>query len=109
LRPADAAGQRLERIADVPIYATDAIVRRSVPLQMTNDAAPPKAWISVALSRKLGVAEGARLKVTQGKGSAVLTAGIDSALPDSVVRVAAAHESTKTLGAMFGPVTVEKA
>jgi NADH-quinone oxidoreductase subunit G len=108
LRPADAAGQRLERIADVPIYATDAIVRRSVPLQMTNDAAPPKAWISVALSRKLGVAEGARLKVTQGKGSAVLTAGIDSALPDSVVRVAAAHESTKTLGAMFGPVTVEK-
>ncbi len=106
---AGGAEQQLERIADVPIYATDAIVRRSVPLQETNDAAQPKAWISVALSQKLGVAEGAPLKITQSEGSAVLAAGIDSTLPDSVVRVATAHASTRTLGAMFGSITVEKA
>jgi NADH-quinone oxidoreductase subunit G len=103
------AGQQLERIADVPIYATDAIVRHSAPLQQTNDAAPPKAWISAALAQKLGIAEGAGLKITQGTASAVLPAAIAPGLPDNVVRVAAAHVSTRTLGPMFGPITVEKA
>jgi NADH-quinone oxidoreductase subunit G len=49
------------------------------------------------------------VKVTQGDGSAILTAGVDGGLPDSVVRVATAHASTKTLGAMFGSIIVEKA
>jgi NADH-quinone oxidoreductase subunit G len=102
-------GSQLERIAPVPIYSTDAIVRRSPPLQQTSDAAAPKAWISTALAQKLGVADGAQVKVTQGEGSAVLAAGIDSSLPDSVVRVATAHASTRTLGAMFGSIQVEKA
>jgi NADH-quinone oxidoreductase subunit G len=109
LLAASGAGQQLERVADVPIYSTDAIVRRSEPLQQTNDAAQPKAWISAALSKKLGVADGAKLKVTQGEGSAILDAGVDDSLPDSVVRIAAAHASTKTLGPMFGAIAVEKA
>jgi NADH-quinone oxidoreductase subunit G len=103
-----AAGQ-LERIADVPIYSTDAIVRRSEPLQQTNDAAQPKAWISAILAQRLGVSAGARVKVTQGAASTVLTAGVDAALPEGVVRVAAAHASTKVLGPMFGSIAVEKA
>ncbi|MES2538554.1 MAG: NADH-quinone oxidoreductase subunit NuoG [Pseudomonadota bacterium] len=102
-------GSQLERIAPVPIYASDAIVRRSPSLQQTNDAAAPKAWISAALAQKLGVADGAQVKVTQGEGSAILAAGIDGSLPDSVVRVAAAHVSTRTLGPMFGSILVEKA
>jgi NADH-quinone oxidoreductase subunit G len=104
----EAAGQRLERIADVPIYFTDAIVRRSPPLQKTNDAAPPKAWISTALSQQLGIVDGEQVRVVQGSGSAVLNAAIDSNLPDPVVRVAAAHSTTQTLGPMFGPIAVEK-
>jgi NADH-quinone oxidoreductase subunit G len=39
----------------------------------------------------------------------VLEAGVDAGLPDSVVRVAAAHPSTRALGAMFGAIAVEKA
>jgi NADH-quinone oxidoreductase subunit G len=39
----------------------------------------------------------------------VLPAAIDANLPANLVRLAAAHLSTSTLGAMFGAITVEKA
>lgn len=104
-----AAGLQLERVADVSIYATDAIVRRSLPLQQTNDGAAPKAWLSSDLASKLGIAAGDQVKVTQGEGSAVLAAAVDAKLPVNVVRVAAGHQSTAGLGAMFGSISVEKA
>jgi NADH-quinone oxidoreductase subunit G len=106
---ATSAEPQLERLADVPIYFTDAIVRRAESLQQTNDALPPKAWMSSALAAKLGIADGSQVKVSQGAGSAVLTAAIDKSLPDNVLRVAAAHASTSALGAMFGSIAMEKA
>ncbi|KIF82314.1 NADH-quinone oxidoreductase subunit NuoG [Noviherbaspirillum autotrophicum] len=104
-----AAEAAVERVADVPIYFTDAIVRRAPSLQLTHDAQAPKATLSAVLAQKLGVANGAQVKVTQGQGSAVLTAAIDAKLPENVVRVSAAHASTVGLGAMFGAISVEKA
>jgi NADH-quinone oxidoreductase subunit G len=109
LLDADGAGRRLERIADVPVYFTDAIVRRSVPLQKTAAAAPPKAWVSSALAQRLDIADGMQVRVVQGGGSAVLHAVVDSSLPDNVVRVSTAHPTTQMLGPMFGPIAVEKA
>ncbi|HYD79309.1 MAG TPA: NADH-quinone oxidoreductase subunit NuoG [Paucimonas sp.] len=107
---APAAGSaKLERIADVPLYFSDAIVRRAASLQQTNEAKAPAAWISAALAQKLGVADGADVLVKQGDGSAILPAAIDSKLPENVVRLSAGHVATSTLGAMFGEITVEKA
>ncbi|HEY1149922.1 MAG TPA: NADH-quinone oxidoreductase subunit NuoG [Pseudoduganella sp.] len=103
------AGDKLERLADVPIYFADALARRSGPLQATADAAAPKARLSVAAAEKLGIKSGDKVQVTQGSGSAILEAAIDAALPANVVRVAAAHVSTAALGDMFGPITVAKA
>lgn len=104
-----AATAQLERIADVPIYFSDAIVRRAESLQLTADAKAPKAWLSAAVAQKLGVSNGAQVKVTQGQGTAVLTAAIDAKLPDNVMRVSAAHATTVALGGMFGAISVEKA
>jgi NADH-quinone oxidoreductase subunit G len=104
---AGAAGQ-LERIADVPIYFSDAIARRSPPLQETVDGAAPKAWISPVLARQIGVSEGTQVRVTQGQGSGVFAAGIDPKLPETVVRLSTSHDTTKSLGGMFGAVSVEK-
>jgi NADH-quinone oxidoreductase subunit G len=98
-----------ERVADVPIYSSDAIVRRAHALQQTADAKAPKAWLPAALARKLGVADGAQVRVKQGQGVAILAAAIDSTLPENVVRVAAAHATTAGLGPMFGTLSVEKA
>ena len=99
----------LERVTDVPIYFADALARRSAPLLRTADAQAPLAHLPSALADTLGVKAGDRVKVTQGSGSAILVAAIDASLPVNALRVACAHPSTAMLGAMFGPITVEKA
>ena len=99
----------LERIADVPLYFSDAIVRRAASLQQTKEAQAPAAWISAVLAQKLGVNAGEDVLIKQGDGSAILSAMIDSSLPENVVHLATGHVSTSTLGAMFGAITVEKA
>ena len=106
---AAAAASGLQRVADVPIYATDAVVRRSAPLQATADAAIPQAWLHSDELKKLGVQSGAVVKVSQGKGSVQLFAAADDKLPRGVVRVAAGHAATSALGAMFGTISVERA
>jgi NADH-quinone oxidoreductase subunit G len=107
--PAATAPQGLQRVADVPLYASDAIVRRAASLQETADAKPPRAILSTALAQQLGVTDGASVRVKQGSGAVVLACEIDASLPENVVRVAAGHASTAALGSMFGAVAVEKA
>ena len=108
-RPPQAEASGLERIADVPIYFADPIVRRARSLQMTTDARPPRAYLPLVLCRKLGIEDGDLVRVRQGEGTAVLSALIDEKLPENVVRVAAAHALTSSLGPMFGAISVEKA
>jgi len=104
-----AAASPVERVADIPIYSADALVRRAASLQRTVDARAPKARMHRSLFETLGLAAGAQVKVTQGQGEAVLTAMIDGAVPPGVVRIAAAHASTCGLAGLSGPVSVERA
>jgi NADH-quinone oxidoreductase subunit G len=97
--------QGIQRVADVPIYFSDALVRRSPPLQATRDAEAPKAWMNRKLFEQFG---NSKVRITQGKGQAVLDAALDDKLPDDCVRVAAGHASTAVLGAMFGTLMVQK-
>ncbi len=101
--------QGLQRVADVPIYATDSLVRRSPPLQLTADGRAPQVGLPSALWQQLGLKAGDRVRVSQGEGHATLPALEDASLADNTVRVAAGHTSTSALGAMFGTVTVSKA
>jgi NADH-quinone oxidoreductase subunit G len=98
----------LQRIADVPIYFADPLVRRARALQSTRDAQPPKAWMNAALMQRLGLAAGQPVLVRQGAGEARLVAALDERLPEGCVRIAAAHASTASLGAMFGELSLEK-
>jgi NADH-quinone oxidoreductase subunit G len=106
---AASASGGLQRVSEVAIYSTDAVVRRSAPLQATSDAATPRAWLHSDELKKLGVQAGATVKVSQGQGSAQLVAAADDKLPKGVVRVAAGHAATAALGAMFGTISVERA
>ena len=104
---APSAAGGLQRIADVPIYFSDAIVRRAGALQQTRDGAAPRAWMNAALLAKLGLKDGQSVKVRQGEGEAAVSAGLDERLPRDCVRLAAAHASTRDLGPMSGELSVE--
>ncbi|MHB1669561.1 NADH-quinone oxidoreductase subunit NuoG [Thiomonas sp.] len=98
-----------ERLAEVPIYSSDAIVRRSTSLQQTRDARlagqialPPDAW------ERLGLQAGDRVTVKQGANSAELPARRDAGLAPGVARIPTAHRATAGLGPMFGAVSVHK-
>jgi len=99
----------LERIADVPIYAADALVRRATSLQLSADARPPQAGLPTSLWQQLGLKAGDQVRITQGAASAVLPAREDVTLAANAVRVAAGCAQTASLGPMFGAVTIEKA
>jgi len=98
----------LQRIADVPIYATDATVRRAPALQATADARAPMVGLPSTLWHQLGLETGGLVLVGQGDSAVVLSAREDNTLAEGVVRIAAGHPSTVGLGAMFGAITVEK-
>ena len=102
-----AASGGLQRIADVPVYFSDAIVRRAASLQQTHDAALPRAWMNSALLAKLGLKDGQAVKVRQGEGEAAVSAARDDHLPQDCVRLAAAHAATRSLGPMSGELSVE--
>jgi NADH-quinone oxidoreductase subunit G len=105
-----AAAAGLQRLADVPIYATDALVRRAPSLQLTADAKQaPAASLGSALWQRLALQAGDRVRVAQGGAAALLPARLDDTLAADVVRVPAGLAETATLGAMFGAITVEKA
>ena len=99
----------VQRIAEVPIYHADAIVRRAASLQKTRDAAaPPVASMSPELYMRLGLREGDFLRVRQGGGEAVVAACVDDRLPADCIRLATARDETAGLGPMFGTVEIER-
>ncbi len=108
VKPISAAAG-MQRVSDVPIYATDAVVRRSVPLQATADAALPRVSMHGSELQKLGVKKGDMVRVVQGLGGVTLAVAADDKLPQGVVRVANGHAATAVLGAMFGTISVERA
>lgn len=97
----------LERVAEVPIYQTDAVVRRSPSLQMTLDAALPVARMHGRLIDRLGLLENGRVSVRQTASALTLKVQRDDLLPDNCVRIPSGHPLTAGLGPMFGPITAE--
>ncbi|PWB56098.1 MAG: NADH-quinone oxidoreductase subunit G [Nitrosomonadales bacterium] len=104
-----AAGGGVQRIAEVPIYQADALVRRAGSLQRTVDGAAPEVAMNGALMAELQIEDGGMAMVRQGGGGTVMRARRDDKLPPRCARVPAAHPLTAGLGAMFGEIVVEKA
>ena len=101
------AGATIERVAEVPIYQTDAVVRRALSLQRTPDAALPVARMHSRLIARLGLTENGRVSVRQTASALTLKVERDDHLPDTCIRVPSGHPLTANLGPMFGPITAE--
>lgn len=102
-----APGEHLERVAEVPIYQTDAVVRRAPSLQRTQDGALPVARMHSRLIARLGLEENGRVSVRQTASALTLKVQRDDLLPDNCVRIPSGHPLTAGLGPMFGPITAE--
>ena len=100
-------GTGLQRIADVPIYFADGLARRAPALQKTRDAQAPAARMNAVTLAGVGAADGRSVRVKGGEGSAVLNAVLDNTVPDGCVRIAAAHPSTASIGALNDMIVVE--
>ncbi len=99
----------IERLADVTIHSTDAIVRRAPALQLTQDAKRAvKLGLPSALFAQLGLKEGDAVKVSQLGASVVMPATEEKSLVDGVVRLSAGTAVSAQLGAMFGQLSVER-
>ena len=99
----------MQRIADVPIYATDALVRRAASLQRTADARAPLAGLPSPLWAELDLRRGEPVRIAQGAHTLIIAAVEDPGLAAGVVRVPVGHVDTLALGPMFGPITVTRA
>jgi len=103
-----APAQGLERIPEVPIYRSDALVRRSQPLQEHVASAPPRAAMNAATLQALGAQDGDALRISSAHGAIELPAALDPAVADGAVRIAGAFEQTAALGCGQGQITVER-
>ena len=110
--PSASTAPGYERIADLPIYSTDGIVRRAPSLQATADAQAPRAGLPSGIWQALGLesTDGEPMVYVQQGGLSVrLPAYHDASLAPNTVRVPVGHASTAGLPSMFGAIAVEKA
>jgi NADH-quinone oxidoreductase subunit G len=105
--PKSAAQGGLQRIAEIPIYAADALARRSSPLQNTVHGAYALVRMAPSTFSQLGLQAGDSVRISQG-GEAVLAVVVDEGVPEGCVCVPAARAETATLGPMFGPLKLER-
>jgi len=95
------------RASDVPMYATDAVVRRASSLQKTADAQSMCVRLNAAEADRLGVSSATSVTVKQGDSSMSLDLVIDDTIPDASAWIPSAVEGNDQLGAAFAEVSIE--
>lgn len=96
----------MQRIGDVPLYRTDALVRRAKSLQAM--LASPVVRMHLADIERLGIAAGDLVRLGQGDSYVQLPAEADAAVPKGCVWVQSATEVARALGSAFGSIMVDK-
>ena len=102
-------GADLHRVGEVPIYAVDALCRRSDYLQQTTHAESAFVGLSPDDAASKGLLEGREVKVSQGGNHVMLPLRILNELPAGAVWVNSATDAGATLGDSFGSISVEAA
>lgn len=104
-----AKGEGVERFANLPIYAADALVRNATSLQLTTDGREAGlVGLSTDLWQQLGLQDGDFVRIVQDGGAAQLPARHEASLPAGLARVPAGLPQTATLGAAFGTLSISK-
>ncbi len=99
----------LQRIAEVPLYAVDSLVRRAAPLQNTQDAQQSVISINSSLAQKLKLEEGDVANFIQDENKISANVKINNGIADDCVSLPAALEFSKNLQSGFASIELEKA
>jgi NADH-quinone oxidoreductase subunit G len=104
--PAEAG---LRCVTEVPLYASDMLVRRAAPLQETRDA--DAAWLRLAPgdARKLGLADGKCARVKHNGASITLPVKLDDGVASGEIWLPAGIAATAGFAASNADVQVEPA
>jgi len=96
----------LLRIADLPIYAVDNIVRRATSLQRADAVDHAAIRINETTAQQQGIAGATQVTVKQGEQQVMLPVMIDNGIPDGCVLLSMAIPAATGLGHHTGPVTI---
>jgi NADH-quinone oxidoreductase subunit G len=107
LRLPDTESNGLERIADVPIYHSDALVRRGRALSLSAYGKQARVRVSALVASELKLAAGTLVRITQGGFSVNASLVIDDSVSDGAVCIPFGTEVSAALGDARGPVTLE--
>ena len=99
----------LERIGDVAILSSDSLVRRAQSLQASPDGQVAGLLrINSSTADSAGVREGYRVRVSQGDANVDMDVSIDERVTDGCVWLQSGTTASASLGAAFGPLTMER-
>jgi len=97
----------LYRVAEVPIYATDSLVRRAQSLQLSPLARPVEVRLHPDVARDLGVAEREQVQVRQNGAAVDLPLVLDESVPRGCAWIPAGLYASVALGPAVGPVAIQ--
>jgi NADH-quinone oxidoreductase subunit G len=101
------AANGLTRIAEWPLYRSDAIVRRAEALQKSGANEAFALRINQATAAKLSLYNLDKVKVNQGKQKVEVSVMLSEDVPDDCIYLPSAYTETASLGESFGPIEVE--
>ncbi len=93
------AGEGLARITTVPIYRSDAVVRRAAALQSHPLTVGPRAVMHPEDALALGLADGVIAKFADGVGEATLPVSVSSRVAKGAVWIESGYAATAPLSA----------
>ncbi len=98
----------LIRVAEVPIYSIDPLVRRAHSLQLSPLAALlDEARIHPDVAQELGLSERVQVKVCQSGETVELPLMLDENVPKGCVWISSGTRASVALGPSIGPVTIQ--
>ena len=97
------------RVGETPMYAVDALVRRSAPLQQTKDADVAYAQFSPDDAKRLKLEAGDAVSLRHNGTRVVLPVKFDDSIAQGEVWVPGGLAATVALGPLSGALEVEKA
>ena len=101
------AAAKLMRVGGVGIYHSDALVRRSAPLQATSHAQVPAARVHPNTLAALGLQNGDSAQASQGGASVAVTVVADAGLSENVVHLPL-HSENAALGALMNSIELAR-